>query len=243
VSGDSGNHNCRVEDCGASTDGFLCRSCLRTLERAIGDMTSLMHEASVVATRQARVYRASASAQQPQEEAVDVEAHLPAWLRSKDGRVALRPSQIPVDLDAADLLWASGNTLSTWVRHICESRGVDAPNAAGMVAFLLTNVETFRWDEAGPQAHEEITGLHWDLEHLVDRSPSRVYAGPCTTAGCTQATADGEQAPTDLYAPWRPSNGAEGDRDDQDDKEFTCDGHRSPGPGCGETYTWGSRRP
>lgn len=217
---------CQV--CDAKADGFACRHCLTTLERAIGDMTSLMHEVSVVATRQTHVYRAGGPSKKPEEPPAEPERTIPAWLRSRDGRIALRPTQMPVDLDAADLLWVAGNTLSTWTRHIAASRDLELPTAEEMIGWLLTNVETVRWDEAAGQIIEEITGLHRDLERAVDRSPSRIYAGPCA------------ECKVDLYAPWRPGSD---EFDDRDEKEFTCDGYRSPEDGCGETYTWSARRP
>jgi hypothetical protein len=37
----------------------MCRDCAGILERAFGDMRSLMHEVSVVAMRQTKVYRAN----------------------------------------------------------------------------------------------------------------------------------------------------------------------------------------
>lgn len=168
--------NCQV--CEATTDGFLCRPCLEPVERAIGDMGSLMHELSVKATKQANVYRANGQ-QRPPVDHSDPEKHLPAYLRSPHGRTALRPTTLPVDLDASELLWVTGSTLSTWTRHLATSRGVPLPSADEMIGWLLTNLEAVRFDEAAEQIHDEITSLHGTVERAVDRSPSRLFAGPC----------------------------------------------------------------
>ena len=219
--------NCQV--CTADTDAFLCRACLNEIDRAIGDMTSLMHEVSLVATKQTNVYRSSGrpDSQQRETEAWNEEqAQIAAWLRSKDGRVALPSTALMVNLDARELLWVAGNTLSGWTRHLAESRATETPTAAGMIGWLLTYVESIRWDEAAGEMHDEITSLHRDLERAVDRSLDRVFAGPCTGE-----VAEGVQCGLDLYFAGPKA------------ESIKCDGWRSPGQeGCGATYTITERR-
>lgn len=173
---------CRV--CKATTSGFLCRTCTRELAKAIGDMPSLMHELSIVATKQARVYRANG---RPADDSAEHERWvlehemLPAMLRSREGRSALTPTASPINLAARDLLWDAGNTLSTWARDIAEHHGAELPTAETLLAWLLTNVEAVRFQPAAEQIHDEITDLHRRMISAVDRSPSRIYAGPCHT--------------------------------------------------------------
>lgn len=214
--------------CGGRSDGFICKGCGGELERAIGDMTSLLHEVSVVATGQARVYRASGQASTGDEEREwdGEQAEIPAWLRSREGRVALPATRLMVRLDARELLWEAGNTLSGWARHLAESRGAELPPAADLIPWLLRNIASIRFDEAAAECHEEITYLHGRMTRAVDRSPSRVYAGPCHAP-----TADG-RCERSLYG-WPGAD------------EIECDGHGTGSEydvGCRAVHTTADRR-
>lgn len=223
--------DCNV--CTAETDGFMCRACLGVVERAIGDMPSLLHELSIVATRQANVYRANGQRQAITDRS-DSEKHLPAFLRSPHGRTALRPTTLPVDLGASEIMWIAGNTLSGWTRHLAESRAVPLPDAEAMIGWLLTNIESIRFDEAAEQIHDEITDVHRQMERAVDRSPSRLYAGPCHAKHYDEGDDEAVHAwrcERDLYAVagrW----------------EIVCDGYRiTPGDaGCRAVHTIQERR-
>lgn len=224
----SGRPRCGV--CDAETNARLCRVCLERLERDIGDMTSLLHEVSLVATGQARVYRA-AKRVEIDDEIVELDeeyqhrmAAIPARLRSRDGRMALPSTALPVNLEARELLYDAYDTLAAW----CGSLGALEIKSSELVAFLLTNVQDIRYLEDAAQCYDEITYLHSRLEGTVDRSPERIYAGPC------HADRDGVRCERDLYAP-------PGRRDD-DDAVIVCDGHRGDEEGCGATHLAGDRK-
>lgn len=216
--------------CEAQTDGFLCRYCLGKLGRDIGDLTALMHEVSVVATGQARVYRA-AKRVEIDDEIVELDeeyahrmAAIPARLRSRDGRMALPSTALPVNLDARELLYDAYDTLAAW----CGSLGALEIGSSQLVAYLLTHAPDIRFLEDAAQCYDEITYLHSRLEYAVDRSPERIYAGPC------HADRDGVRCERDLYAPPGKS------RDDA--AEIVCDGHRGDEEGCGATHLAGDRK-
>lgn len=230
---------------GAERDAVICRPCTDELERAIGDMTSLLHEVSLLATRQTRVYRA-APPPGPDDELAGLEeeyahrqAAIPAWLRSRDGRITLPRTPDMINLGARDLLADAYDTLLTWASTI----GADEISSKRVVAWLLTNINDARFHEEAAMMHDEITYLHRRMERAVDRSPSRVYAGPCENKECLQPNSDGQLVPTDLYAPWAPASAEDEHADERNEKEFTCDGHRTNGVGCGQAYTWAARRP
>ncbi len=217
--------NCGV--CEAEAGGaFLCKPCLNQLERDIGDMTSLMHEVSVVATRQANVYRAARRAE-PDTEAADLDEEY-AWrlarirphLRSKDGRVTLPSTALPIDLDARELLYDINDTL---LAAACDL-GADEISSRHVVAWLLTHINDVRFHEDAARLYDELTYIHRRAEHAVDRSASRVYAGPCQAA-----LEDGTECDRDLYL----KLGAD---------EIRCDGHRGDEIGCGAVHAYSDRR-
>lgn len=217
--------NCGV--CEAEAGGaFLCKPCLNQLERDIGDMTSLMHEVSVVATRQANVYRAARRAE-PDAEVADLDEEY-AWrlarirphLRSKDGRVTLPSTALPIDLDARELLYDINDTL---LAAACDL-GADEISSRDVVAWLLTHINDVRFYEDAARLYDELTYIHRRAEHAVDRSPERFYAGPCLAEH-----PDTGRCERDLYV--KP--GAE---------EITCDGYKGDETGCGASHSFGDRR-
>lgn len=212
--------NCRV--CNAPTDAFLCRADLHALERAIGDMTSLLHEVSNVATGQTRVYRANGKPDDGQTEALAAEEHrqIPARLRSPHGRQTLIATRPMVNLPAREMLYEAYDTLLTWASTL----GADPISSRNVVAWLLRHANDARHHEDAAQMYDEITYLHGQLEKFVDRSPSRIYAGPC------HAPLDGEtRCERDLYG-WRTADHIE------------CDGYRGDEQGCGAQHTVDDRR-
>ena len=213
--------SCRV--CDAECKGaFMCRPCLRELERAIGDMPALLGHLEDAIARRANVYRANAPTACAEEPDGGAEARherhtrpdgtLFPCLRSRDGRIALRASPLPVNLDAVEVRWDAWNTLTTWARHLAESRGAEPPTTRGLIGWLLKHAESIRFDDAAAEIHDEITYAHRQVERAVDRSPERIYAGPCRQEFAEFCCV------RDLYA--RP------------DGEIVCDGHRGDREGC-----------
>jgi hypothetical protein len=198
---------------------------LREAERAIGDMTSLLHEVSNVATRQTNVYRANGRAEDLSGQRAQWDGEqkaLPAMLRSREGRVALPATPMMVNLAARELLADAYDTLLTWASHL----GADPISSAHVVPWLLTHANEIRFTEDAAQIHDEITYLHRRMVTAVDRSPSKVYAGPC------HADIEGSRCQSPLYA-WPGAD------------EITCEGV-AEGPeinaGCGTVHTTAERQ-
>lgn len=107
--------------CQASTDAALCKRCTAEIERALAELPADLADLQAVATRQA---------------AGPLGLGHGHYCERVDPREAWQPSDAPTDepwvfaAGAADQLWAVGNTLSTWIRHLCESRGIESPRAS-----------------------------------------------------------------------------------------------------------------
>lgn len=108
----------------------------------------------------------------------------------------------------------------------CEMiRNGGATDQAAMIAgWLLKNIDAIQFDEAAPVIYIELTGMHRRMTRAVDRSPSRLYAGPC------QADLDGkDRCKAELFS-WPPP------RFDDDterlrwerDNPILCDGYKPP---------------
>jgi hypothetical protein len=229
--------------CARPTDAFLCMDCSSDLKDVFADLPDLAEAVADLASRQSRVYRASRRVRTPDQD----------WRGSEH---ALRPSPWPVDLDAAALLTEAGNTLTTWARHLAESRGATVPDMrtdahtldasprmlAELVRWMLTHHDAIRMDEAADEIQRELTGLRDRMRRMVDRAPSAFYAGPCHATvtepvveergGTIYSHVITHRCERDLYA-WP---GREG--------EIRCDGYRSRTPGdqgCGAVHSAGER--
>jgi hypothetical protein len=216
--------------CQADNTAFLCKPCLGEVRRAIAEMPSLRHEISMLATGQTKVYRANGRPDPNTDiEAWDAEEkRIPSWLRSKQGRVTLPTTAGMVNLHARDLLTEADTALIGWARHLAESRGIElaVTDRTQLDGWLLTNVDTIRWDEAAGEMHTELTRLQHRMTRAVDRAPSRRDAGPCHAP-----LTDNTRCQRRLYA-WP---GAE---------EIICDGYRpaadlevSYDVGCGARHS------
>lgn len=110
--------------------------------------------------------------------------------------------------------------------------------AAQLAQWFLLRLNSIRLDEAADQIHADLTRLRDRLQRAVDRSPSRLYAGPChaDVEHVTSEDVDGTvytrhhtRCQRDLYAP-------------PNAKLIVCDGWRGDGQGCRTVHTWGSRK-
>jgi hypothetical protein len=242
--------NCRIPDCGAITDAVLCRSCGTELRRTIEELPGLMHDLSVLATGQARVYRANGKPV-PLEDLVAWDAErtaLPARLRAPVDTMTLVATRTMVNLAARDKLDETWNALTTWARLLIDS-GADGTlptpvTPLSLAGWLADRINAVRYDEAGEQMFTEITKLRGQVVHLVDRAPSRVYAGPCHAP-----LAEGQRCERALYAAFNPWS--KRDEREPDDRVIVCDGFRPAnlrdddavpiGYGCGAEHTISDR--
>lgn len=200
---------CQLTDCGARTDGFMCTGHGAQLRRTLEEIPGLMHDLSILATGQARVYRRNG--RPVPVETWDIELdRIPTRLRSRQAQVALPATRGMVNLAARTKLDDTWTTLTVWARWLLQFPPGDT-NAAGPVCvrcghpscqqiaplrppltagtlcdWIRERVNAARYVEDGLALYASITRMRGEIVRMVDRAPSRVYAGPChapTAAG------------------------------------------------------------
>ncbi|MEU6582831.1 hypothetical protein [Nocardia sp. NPDC046763] len=123
-------------------------------------------------------------------------------------RAGKRPDRpMPFDQTAADLLDALANGVTGWVRHLCESRGIDyvpvgylpgqfvgplrlgerrvpadfVDTAPGTARWLRLHVESVRLDPAAGALFRELTSLAESALVAINPPPVLGFRGPCPT--------------------------------------------------------------
>lgn len=97
----------------------------------------------------------------------------------KDGRVI--PSR---QEKAARLLTSARNTLSTTIRDLCETRGVECPeipDVGDMALWLAGNIHAIACDESAGRIRAEVDTLKRSIERVVDKPIRRIWFGDCPT--------------------------------------------------------------
>ena len=110
----------------------------------------------------------------------------------KDGRVI--PSR---QEKAARLLTSARNTLSTTIRDLCETRGVECPeipDVGDMALWLAGNIHAIACDESAGKVRAEVDTLVRSIKTVVDKPIAIQRLGYCPTE------LDGQQCRTLLSA-------------------------------------------
>lgn len=105
-----------------------------------------------------------------------------------------------VNASASELHDDARNTMGSWVRHLCESRGVEPPElatAVRMARWLRANVRAIANDEAAGEFVDELADLRKRIERAVNRPQPRKFLGACPTWDEETGKACGRE----LYAP------------------------------------------
>lgn len=184
---------CRV--CRARADAYLCRRCTGTLEQAIAELPADLRDLELVAARQARGPLGLGSPGRFHERTDPDGEWEPSGPHTPE---ALGEAAWEFAPGAADQIWAMGNTLSTWVRHLVETRGLTAlPPKVALTSWLLSNLDAVRQDEAAAEIYDELTGLHAENERwIIGRAGAEEFAGRCDAAQVTfEQDADGQLVP------------------------------------------------
>jgi hypothetical protein len=210
------DRTCPGYGCGAALrDGYLCRSCQRRAERILGELPSLAREVETTIARQDRgaTGRRGDGAEQP----------LPVNLTAGDR--ARHPDVLPLLFEWADHVAACYSVTGLPVFAAALPMTVTVPRA---VAVLLRYADWMRLAVQGPELANALSCVRRDLRKIVDRPPSRTYAGPCQARVAIVddgAVVGGRRCPLALYRYW----GAD---------EITCDGHLDPEgrEGCGTVH-------
>lgn len=159
--------NCDV--CGAKSGLFLCAGCQRNL---VKNLQSLAH-GPVMANGQ----YAPGLLDNLAESALGLTRLGEVVRHTRFDHAGPR-----LNMRAGELLTSTRNMLGGWIRHLCESRGIDPPvihPAAAMASWLAANVSAIACDEAGAELYNDIHAAMASIERVVDRPQPKRPCGPC----------------------------------------------------------------
>ena len=211
--------------CQGRAELWLCRTCTtelaallrdlpwwidRLIEAAVGDVR-LGDGGRTSAPRGIRGDDTLASQIEPLPSChCDDECHCdPLAARRRRERVALAHALSigHVNASASELHDDVRNGLSTWIRHLCEHRGIDLPHlstAPDMARWLHRHVDVVALDEAAGEILDELTDMRQRVERTINRPIPRKWLGYCPTwnEGTRKACGRELWAPGDAIETW-----------------------------------------
>lgn len=167
--------------CARATEMFLCWDCTKALKSRLDSVIWLAPELDVTLSRQARI-------------------------TSPGDRIGGTPEQpLPFHAGASETAWVLHNTLSTWARDLCETRGIEytpvgylpgsfvgpprpgerrtpadfVDSTAGIATWLSYYVTSISATESAGECFDEISAAVAAAHRAIDRPPGRMYIGPC----------------------------------------------------------------
>lgn len=192
---------CTNPRCRRTCAEFLCAECGEQLLAALDRVPWLLDELAVTELRQDRVSRGLRTGRAPR-------------------------SPLLFDPTSGELRAALINTITTWARHLCESRGIEyvpegyvsrrfvgplrwphrhAPTGIAdipdkLAAWLGDHLMSVRLDDAAGELYRDVTRSVAAGLELINARPRQIFRGPCpTVVGRTSAGAAVECG-TPLYA-------------------------------------------
>lgn len=116
----------------------------------------------------------------------------PKVARAKRQRAALAQALAlgRVNANAAELHADTANVLSTWIRHLCESRAVEVPElatTASAAEWLHKNVSVIANNEAAYECVDELSDIRKRIERAVNR-PSHASSSASAQHGSRNPT-------------------------------------------------------
>lgn len=143
--------------CGAEQhESLLCHACTTTLERALGDVPSIVADLDVTVSRMSRI--------------------------GTSGKGGLASEKTPIHLGAVQVADDLANTLTTWARDVSPDERWpigDRHPANFSAAILLGMIDLIRRHPAVNELFDEITDAIKQARRVVDRPADRVYLGVC----------------------------------------------------------------
>lgn len=160
--------------CGDPTDGYCCRRCTDRAARYLRYVVDLADEVETTVARLARY------ATRNGRRAAEAEVAGP---KSTGG---LRPTPLPVDLNASARAAAAFNSVTTWARHVEEERGGEVPDvpygrhpASVAAAWLLGQFDWLRHQREAEEAFTELMAAGAAIRRVVDAPPEQMVVGVC----------------------------------------------------------------
>lgn len=221
---------CTVPTCRrASGDAFVCPRCTAELVRALTEHPG-------ASTRPGTVVHGMAALVADLDVAASRGSRLAAAGGAQSGETPLAYGGA-----SAEALWVLSSTLGTWVRDLCESRGVPLPMAlidvsvwprslvrrtlpssAHIVAaalFLVEHRDAVRQHVAGGELVDEVRAAVAQARSAIDRPVGMTFYGRCPH--CSEVKGAPDSGP-ELLAP-------------PDAREVAC-------PGCGHSFSTRTRQ-
>lgn len=205
--------------CHAPTDAPLCRTCTEQLRKTLRALPGLIDDLLTAATGQAVIddARPAILTQAARREVANLEreaAAVPAALRSRDGRITLPATALPVSLPLMRLHAQAVAGLHDWldrigapvepVRPVARTEVVIRRNRATAVRtlrrdptpaergdWLAAHADQIRQSIAGPEIHAKALDLQATIEATIDRRDPDQFAGVCESVAVDVAWATG----------------------------------------------------
>lgn len=208
---------CQV--CEGRAQLFLCTTHIGILQTTLTDLPWWLKRLSEAALGQVRLGdggRRGTRAHQLDEYTGPDDAANAARLRRdlEAGKFTLDAVLAPARVNgkASRLYDEAHNDLTTWVRHLCEIRGVDHPThtkPSESVRWLRQNTIAIASDEAAKECYTACVDLVDRIRQVINRPEPPRFCGPCTTELSTEQRAklrengdeDRETCMVQLYAP------------------------------------------
>lgn len=158
--------------CQRPDQAYACDPCTRPLHRLLVQAAALADETLTTITRQDRLPNRGGAARPDPE----------PWT-SADG--ALRPTALPVNMHAVEIVDRATNTLTTWARLIGEERGALMPEpgmlhqATRSALHIAAHLDWLRHRPQIAEALDELEDACRDLVRVVDRPADLQLVGAC----------------------------------------------------------------
>lgn len=207
-----------------SPDAFICRQCttdLRDMLRALTQgpyipavngrtasggkwmierrTAGLLANLDDVVHRHTRIGGSNGHRKRGDEISVPFEPHTGKMVKDKKTGDDTDEPVLSPQGNAALLLDTINNKLTTIVRDVCESRGIQCPrgDVHTAAAYLVANINAMVCDESAGQWHHEIQGYVRRIEQAIDRPTRFEMLGFCTTETGEKACGTTLRAPED----------------------------------------------
>lgn len=151
---------CQASRCGKPAgDGFVCRDCLRALEKSLAQTRWVLIELQTTITKQSR-------------------------FADGGGRVTIKGQAEPMPFN----VWAAGvradytDILASWVDDLSRRKVIGAIaslSPLSAAAWLMRHLESVRTFEAAGDLVEELCAAYAACRYAIDRPRERLYLGEC----------------------------------------------------------------
>lgn len=185
---------------------YVCGRCADWLRVDLELVAKVAGEAWATVARLDRIERHGRGLRVEEDDSCDC----PQCTSEDEPEGALYPTPWPVSLEAGERHDGAVNELTTWVRHVSETRGISGPlyatlSASGVqtahplaacATWLTGQLDWLRHRPEAAEAYDALVGACRIIVGVVDRSPDKVLVGQCP---CQVVREDGEPAEC-LYA-------------------------------------------